>query len=44
MFHEGRGTIGAVACLPFFAQPDESIKLDLINYSRSSNLYSTDVP
>lgn len=30
LFQEGRGIIGAVACLPFFAQPDESIKLDLI--------------
>jgi methanogenesis imperfect marker protein 11 len=36
IFQEGRGVIGAVACLPFFAQPDESIKLDLINYNQQS--------
>jgi methanogenesis imperfect marker protein 11 len=44
LFQEGRGIIGAIACLPFFAQPDESIKLDLINYNRSSNMYSNEVP
>ncbi|HXY88440.1 MAG TPA: methanogenesis marker protein 11 [Candidatus Acidoferrales bacterium] len=30
ILHNGRGVIGAAASLPFFAQPDESIKLDLI--------------
>lgn len=34
ILHNNRGVIGAVASLPFFAQPDESIKLDLIGYDR----------